>query len=530
MTSQLTYASADRIQGRPSGGWGIIAEVDVPPMTRALLEGGVVVDLPQTMPAFPTSAQLEQRPVRCIARTGQEQLLMWRAVEAGADSTSRPGNVFTHALAVPEAGAHHASAYFASDDWLMPFGPVEVADATLPAQFSPAELTDWEFVRHYVNANPALADVLPWITDLMTGALQKGFPVVICDSAHQRSLLWLAVAYATVDPQLARRLPCTTYVRGALIKDLLSTGSPHLIVATDMVGVESGTTTVILDPDWNVTGSGGQWLMPSGSCYPQAGLAPFVTRFLREGGDPPAWISLPLNTAVPTTEARQAVLPPADSRSAGVSLHKRGLKRAYRPDSRSRVEDDMYPTSAAVARAAQQLQSAGIELQVLTSTSVLAAIGAMESTDRHSALKVLAVDDQIQVSLPALADLLLDLERSEFDAASPSILLLWARSSGLMENSNWSEYRWWGWLTTYVEQADDAELRYFADYFEQLHSHSVDEPGSTLDQLDLDSLARMPMARDGSIWQLSAYARTGAHPRTLAQWLATSMSSARYSP
>ena len=90
---------------------------------------------------FPTTAELASRTRRLAFRFDDDDgaSVWWHAVEAGDDATGRPGNVFTHSVAI--AGLPDTLRpidLWRSPSWLMPFGQKEVAEASL-REFEPTE-------------------------------------------------------------------------------------------------------------------------------------------------------------------------------------------------------------------------------------------------------------------------------------------------------------------------------------------------------------------------------------------------------
>src|SRR5688572_30526320 len=101
---QLTYASSEAAPGR-SGGWDV---QQLTPGTPSALESqmraGVTTRLEalDALDEFPTAAELAARTRRLAFRFDDDGAgsVWWHAVDAGKDATGRPGNVFTHAVAV----------------------------------------------------------------------------------------------------------------------------------------------------------------------------------------------------------------------------------------------------------------------------------------------------------------------------------------------------------------------------------------------------------------------------------------------
>lgn len=133
MTQQLSYAIADGVAGRGRGGWGVVeTSAGLSPDVHDALVRGRIVSMPAYVTQFMSDAQLAERPVRLRVSPWGDGCMIWHSVEAGTDSTGRPGNVFTHAALLPLQAPTRAMDWAYSPDWLRPFGAAQVAAAHLP--------------------------------------------------------------------------------------------------------------------------------------------------------------------------------------------------------------------------------------------------------------------------------------------------------------------------------------------------------------------------------------------------------------
>lgn len=137
MTGQLTYAIADGARGARQGGWGVV-EIGgaLSEDAQDLLVRGRTVSLPQRVTPFVSNAELASRAARWrvvpFGNGSSPSVLAWHSVEAGSDSTGRPGNVFTHAAQLDLTPPARPMDWAFSPDWLRPYGVTEVSEARLP--------------------------------------------------------------------------------------------------------------------------------------------------------------------------------------------------------------------------------------------------------------------------------------------------------------------------------------------------------------------------------------------------------------
>src|SRR4051794_40914512 len=105
-------------------------------MIEAQMRAGVStrLDTLERLDEFPTTAALAARTRRLAFRYDDDGgSVWWHAVEAGKDATGRPGNVFTHSVAMSGLPERlRPIDLWRSPSWLTPFGQTEVAAATLP--------------------------------------------------------------------------------------------------------------------------------------------------------------------------------------------------------------------------------------------------------------------------------------------------------------------------------------------------------------------------------------------------------------
>ncbi|QHN33670.1 GAP1-N2 domain-containing protein [Gordonia pseudamarae] len=139
--AQLTYTSFD--DGSGPGGWQIkqvVGQLHQAEQDVLIKRIPTVFDLEPRLPQFPTQNQIDSRPGRLSYQMLDGSGAYWHTVDAGRDASGRPGNVFAH-VAVDRrpvaARADRPIVRWRSADWLIPYGPVNVAAATIDGQGLP---------------------------------------------------------------------------------------------------------------------------------------------------------------------------------------------------------------------------------------------------------------------------------------------------------------------------------------------------------------------------------------------------------
>jgi hypothetical protein len=174
MTGQFIYASVARLPDSDRGGWGVLERRDIdadaeqqamPWLTTRL------TSLPP-VPPFPTPADLAGRSRRLrVHHTRDGRVLLVHAVEAGPDASGRPGNVVNHVVLLDADRAGRVVELWNSAQWLTPYGPEEVAAATLPADLEPGPLTR-ERTLDWLSSTRA-GTSLGWLLDTAGGAHRR---------------------------------------------------------------------------------------------------------------------------------------------------------------------------------------------------------------------------------------------------------------------------------------------------------------------------------------------------------------------
>lgn len=194
---QLLYGSADKIEDRPAGGWGVIRESDgMSERSRQALTGLASVQLATTMPQFPSSEQLASRPRRFRSQPGpQGTCYVAMSCEAGSDHTGRPGNVVTHAAVVPTPDTTRSAEWFFANNWVLPFGAREVSKAGLPPELTTSP--GWSATSQWLSSDPARLARARWAASKAVEKIFASTPVLfvcttLAEGAHLIALVqWL---------------------------------------------------------------------------------------------------------------------------------------------------------------------------------------------------------------------------------------------------------------------------------------------------------------------------------------------------
>lgn len=268
---QLSYASFDRGHGT-RGGWqfkersGGLLEQEF-----ASLQSRIVTQFDPVIPPsdFPGTAEIAAMPRRFThIREASGPSRYWHAVMAGADSSGRPGNVFSHVLVdrdpeMPDPGFRPIQ-WWESPELLRPYGAEQVNAAELPVftggAFAPgieaSDVLDFLFAQNVWRAG-VLAVLLDAVADAMAGGPAV---VLVNDSAHNAAL-WTAAVSFLCSPHFARRLNFSLFERASSLETVFARGvhlacvpredAPLLAELTDVVVLDEAETPNMGDVDGN---------------------------------------------------------------------------------------------------------------------------------------------------------------------------------------------------------------------------------------------------------------------------------------
>lgn len=267
---QLIYGSADQIVGRPVGGWGVLhASPDLTAETQQELLRLVSVWLPVTVPQFPSAQELVSRPPRYRAEAQGATGLAAVSVEAGKDHTGRPGNVVTHAARVPLEPGLRVSDWFFADGWVAPFGPAQIAQASLPPELSRPD--GWVGTATWLREDPVRVARLRWIVDVAVTLLLQGQTVVLRAPNVPELVRWASALTWMVDTDTARRIRLRLGEDQASLTEQIAGKGPAIVgVCFDPEpGVVHGP---YLDVSWRLdaasAASSHTWRLPTGQVLP----------------------------------------------------------------------------------------------------------------------------------------------------------------------------------------------------------------------------------------------------------------------
>lgn len=268
MSGQLLYGSADQIAGRDSGGWGVLQSTGAltPEEGQALLDL-VSVELPSTLPQFPSAEQLQRRAVRFRLDPIGDGYAVARSVEAGTDHTGRPGNVVTHgAVVAKEAGLRPADWFF-SPGWLSPYGPRQIAEARLSDAL--AVPSGWAQTAAWLRAEPARTGRVRWIIDVALSLLMEHQQLLLVAPTAEEAARWVSMLSWLLDAATADQ------VRIRIGEDASSVAAnlekkPVIVTVTgaDASLAKHRPVDVTWQLDANEAAETGLWRLPVGPRFP----------------------------------------------------------------------------------------------------------------------------------------------------------------------------------------------------------------------------------------------------------------------
>ncbi len=231
---QLSYASFDLGHGT-RGGWQLKERSGgLLDQEFAALQSRIVTQFdPVVAPNdFPGSAEIAAMPRRFThVRDESGQGRYWHAVMAGADTSGRPGNVFSHVLV--DRNPENASPgirpiqWWNSPELLRPYGAEQVNGAKLPVfsagAFAPglgaSSVLDFLFAQNVWRAG-----VLAVLLDAVSGAMRGGPGVVLVADSTNNAALWTAAVSFLCSPHFARQLNFSLFERAASLETVFARG------------------------------------------------------------------------------------------------------------------------------------------------------------------------------------------------------------------------------------------------------------------------------------------------------------------
>lgn len=240
--AQLSYASFD--DGQSAGGWQVKELLgDVTDAERELLMKFIVPTFPSHVRPAQFLDEQQQRELPqgyAYHRIDAARAVYRRAVQAGTDSTGRPGNVFSHVLLDRSSGQATVRPIelWRSREFPSPFGAGAVIAARLshPFRAESGPVVTAESVIEFAGslANYALVPVL---LDAVREAMAGGRRVVLLTDHEDRAAQWIGLATRFMAPQRAREVHFSLYERSSGLASAFDAGI-H-IAAVPTVDLES---------------------------------------------------------------------------------------------------------------------------------------------------------------------------------------------------------------------------------------------------------------------------------------------------
>lgn len=274
---QLLYTSWDDGSGS-GGGWQIKEEVgDLSKTERAELTSRVATrfDAGRALPPYPTPDDIAARPARLnYAGLSGTAAGYWHTVDAGKDATGRPGNVAAHVVIdrqTDEPSPVRPIQLWGAPQWLRPYGPVEVAAATVADFPAPDGRISVASAVHFLTGSGVdRQPVLRVLLDAVADALAGGKPVVLAVDELDNGPRWIAAVSFFMSPGTARRLWWSTYDDPGLAVSEVRRGVHLVVVNRSRLAEMSLRSCVVVDETVQPDSSGvlGEMHAVAGSSIP----------------------------------------------------------------------------------------------------------------------------------------------------------------------------------------------------------------------------------------------------------------------
>lgn len=213
--AQLTYASFDRADGSP-GGWqekDIVGEPNDD--ERRTLRRYVMSQFSYhgTLPKFATPEQVAALPVRLAyhAPEGDRPGIYAYAVNAGADSTGRPGNVYSHILMDRDPDTMRPIDLWRSPSFARPASVDDILHTQIAEKPQSMQAGNLNMITKVLQT-PGYTEPVLAAADALMNAQDKGIVVLVSDRQDWSAIVIMAVQYL-MSPSLARTLNFSVYER-----------------------------------------------------------------------------------------------------------------------------------------------------------------------------------------------------------------------------------------------------------------------------------------------------------------------------
>lgn len=254
--AQLTYSSFDREHG--SGGWQVKDLTGVPDRDETkLLESSVVTgfDYHDETSTYPSEEEIAGWPRRFSFHPTALGDRYVHVVQAGRDSTGRPGNTYSHVILDrrPERREPAERAFRPIDLWrsaafATPYGVDQILESTvaddpgaLSGPYSGAE------TALSIMAMPGYREPLIAALDAVQSVQHGGGMLVLVSDRQDWAALIISALTRLMTRGTARSVPFSLYERASALENLLRTGTTVAVVPTrDLELLSTDTASHIL--------------------------------------------------------------------------------------------------------------------------------------------------------------------------------------------------------------------------------------------------------------------------------------------
>ncbi|WP_347031789.1 hypothetical protein [Brevibacterium paucivorans] len=218
--AQLTYASFDRADGSP-GGWQEKDIVGEPTDDeRRTLRRYVMSQFSYhgTLPKFATPEQVAALPVRLAYHAPESDRpgIYAYAANAGADSTGRPGNVYSHILMDRDPDTMRPIDLWRSPSFARPASVDDILHTQIADKPQSMQAGNLNMIAKVLQT-PGYTEPILAAADALMNAPDTGVVVLVSDRQDWSAIVIMAVQYL-MSPSLARTVNWSVYERARELK------------------------------------------------------------------------------------------------------------------------------------------------------------------------------------------------------------------------------------------------------------------------------------------------------------------------
>ena len=211
--AQLTYASFDRADGSP-GGWQEKDIVGEPTDDeRRTLRRYVMSQFSYhgTLPKFATPEQVAALPVRLAYHAPESDRpgIYAYAANAGADSTGRPGNVYSHILMDRDPDTMRPIDLWRSPSFARPASVDDILHTQIADKPQSMQAGNLNMIAKVLQT-PGYTEPILAAADALMNARDTGVVVLVSDRQDWSAIIMMAVQYL-MSPSLARTVNWSVY-------------------------------------------------------------------------------------------------------------------------------------------------------------------------------------------------------------------------------------------------------------------------------------------------------------------------------